>query len=369
MSLLVQLRGVGALVGRNLRIARRRPDLLVQAMAVPVVVVGLATVIFGASDAWPVAVVDRAGSPASQRVVAAIEDVRGATGPYFRVVETDADRAERLVDEGRLHLVVTIPADVETTRAIETTTFNINTDAMKNVRLRLSAAANAVDAQADTDVHAVIDKVKAQDVTRTAFMGASAVLLALLLGAALISANVYAVEVEHRTAKELALSPLGPHAAGVGAALTGWTLAWVTALPTALVALALGARVDPRQVLLAGLVVAPAVLAAAGVGVWVAARLRVHRAIQPTIILVAIGSYFASGGFVPVPGLPPLARALATWWPPAYVFEWANPVLHGFRDMPSTGALLAVGAGAVLGVVLAAGAARRDLGRRHAQGQ
>ncbi|MBO3102312.1 ABC transporter permease [Cellulomonas fengjieae] len=369
MSLLAQLRGVGALVGRNLRIARRRPDLLVQTMAVPVVVVGLASVIFGATDAWPVAVVDRADSPASHRVVAAIEDVSGATGPYFRVVETDPARAGRLVEDGRLHLVVTIPAEFDTSRTLETTTFNINTDAMKNVRLRLSAAANAVDAQADTDVRATIDKAKAQDVTRTAFMGASAVILALLLGAALLSANVYAVETEHRTTKELALSPLGHHVAGVGAALTGWVLTWATAVPTALVALALGTRVDARQVLLAALVVAPASLAAAGVGVWVAARLRVHRAIQPTIILVAIGSYFASGGFVPVPGLPPLARALATWWPPSYVFEWANPVLHGFRDAPSAGALVAVGAAAALGVVLAARAAQRDLRRSHAQGQ
>lgn len=40
-----------AVTRRNLIVALRRPDLLIQTMAVPVVVLGLASIIFGATDA------------------------------------------------------------------------------------------------------------------------------------------------------------------------------------------------------------------------------------------------------------------------------------------------------------------------------
>ncbi|MFC4554007.1 ABC transporter permease [Georgenia faecalis] len=367
---MTRIRAALAVVVRNLRIAGRRADLVVQAVAVPVVVLGLASIIFGASDAWPVGVVDESDTPQSRMVVRALEDTRGATGPYFRSITDDQEHAERLLHEGRLHLVVTIPDDFPVHHQIETSTYNINTDAMKNVRLRVTTAANLHDQLTAADgVTAYLDKARAQDVSRTAFMGGSAVVLALLLGAALLSANLYALESEHRTRKEIALSPLGASQAATGAALAGWLLSFLAAVPTALLALAFGTRATLPDLAQTLLIVLPAGLVAAGLGVLIAVGLRTHRLIQPTLILLALGSYFAGGGFIPVPALPPLARTIAAGWPPSYVFEWANPVLHGFRDAPSAVALAGAGLAAVAALAAAMGAARRDYRTAAAPGQ
>ncbi|WP_407319301.1 hypothetical protein UQW22_02670 [Isoptericola halotolerans] len=116
-------------------------------------------------------------------------------------------------------------------------------------------------------------------------------------------------------------------------------------------------------------IVLPAIVATAGVGVLAAVLLGTHRAIQPVLILLALGSYFASGGFVPVSGLPPLARAVNTWWPPSYVFEWANPLLHGFTSRPSAAVVAAAVVAAALAVILAAVATQRANRRKVTHGQ
>ncbi|QOR69438.1 ABC transporter permease [Ruania alkalisoli] len=358
--MLTHLHALAAVFARNLRIARRRPELLVQTMAVPVVVLALASVIFGANDAWPIAVVDEAETAHSRQFVETVTETRGPTGSYFRIVETEADAAAELLHAGRLQLVVTVPADFSETGAVEIATYNINSDAMKNVRLRVTTTANAFDGATNAhQVAAIIDRVKPVDVPRTAFMGGSAVILALLLGAAMIAANLYAVDSEHRTEKEIALTPLGSYVAGLGAAAAGFVLAAVAAIPTALVALAFGTRVGVQELLLAAAIVLPATAAAAGVGVVVAAYLRTHRMIQPALIMAALGSYFASGGFISVSALPPLARAINTWWPPSYVFEWSNPLLHSFADRPGLAEVAAVVGAAVVAMALAALAAQR----------
>ncbi|WP_278313971.1 ABC transporter permease [Lolliginicoccus levis] len=368
--MMTSLRALTAMITRNLRIALRRPELLVQTMAVPVVVVALASVIFGASNSWPIAVLDQAQSSESRQFAQAIADTQGPTGPYFDIIETDSTAAAEQLQDGRLHLAITIPADFDDTRAVEIATYNINTDAMKNVRLRVSTTANLYDTATNADqIVALIDKERAEDVPRTAFMGGSAIILALLLGAALISANLYAVDSEHRTEKEIALTPLGSYIAGLGAAAAGWLLAFVAAVPTVLVALAFGTRAGPDEILRTAMIVLPSLAAAAGAGVLIAVGLRTHRVIQPTLILLALGSYFASGGFISVSALPPLARGINTWWPPSYVFEWSNPLLHGFESRPALAAVASVSAAAVLGLALAAIAAQRASRRNVAHGQ
>ncbi|WP_187774219.1 ABC transporter permease [Lolliginicoccus suaedae] len=359
------IHALAAMITRNLLIALRRPELLVQTMAVPVVVVALASVIFGASNSWPIALVDEDSSTGSHQFAQVINDTQGPTGSYFDIIETDARKAAELLHEGRLHLVITIPPGFDDTGIVEVATYNINTDAMKNIRLRVTTAANLYDSATNADqIAAIIDRERAEDVPRTAFMGGSAIILALLLGAALISANLYAVDSEHRTEKEIALTPLGSYIAGLGAAAAGWILAFVAAVPTVLVALAFGTRAGPGEVLQTSLVVLPAMAAAAGAGVLIAVRLRAHRVIQPVLILLALGSYFASGGFISVSALPPLARAFNAWWPPAYVFEWSNPLLHGFESRPGLAAIAAVSVAAFLGIGLAAAAAQRASRRK-----
>ncbi len=359
-----------AVVRRNLAIATRRKDLIVQTVAVPIVVLTLASIIFASGDAWPVAVVDKDGSTESARFLEALHDTEGALGPYYDVVETDEDSAAEQVAEGRLQLVVEIPAGFSASNTVEVTTYNINTDTMKNVRLRLTTTANLYDEVSGADqLHATIAKARAEDVPRAAFMGGSAIILALLLGSTLIAANIFAMEEEIRTTKELVLTPLGAPLGAVGAALSACLLAVATAIPTAVTAVLFGFRPDPAGLAGAFLIVGPAMLAAGGLGVMLAQLMRTHRAIQPVVIMAAIGTYFAAGGFIPVGGLPPAARQFASVWPPSYVFEWSNPVVHGFERGTSWWALGALAAAVATGLALAWWAGLRETRRPARSGQ
>lgn len=357
-------------IRRNLAIARQRPDILVQSGLVPIVLLTLAAIIFGGSDDWPVAVIDESQSEYSRQFVDAIERVQGESGPYFRIIEKNPERAADLIEAGRLHLVLTIPPQFAETRRVDALTYNINTDAMKNVRLRTTAAVEHLEHdQGARLVSYKLDKVKPVDVSRNAFMAGSAVFLALMLGSMLIAANLFAIEEEGRTRKEILLSPLGCVPAALGAALSALPLAILVALPTLLVAYLFGLRVESMPGLRASLVLLPAMLALSGAGVWVAHILRQHRAIQPAIILMALASYFAAGGFVSVPGLPPAARAFSSVWPPSYVFELANPLLHGFQESVSIMELTVFSLAAIFGLLLAIYAGRREMYKTVGGGQ
>lgn len=361
--------GLAVLV-RDLRIARRRPDLVVQAVAVPVVVLALAGIIFAADDAWPVALVDEAGGPAAAAVRQTVEETRGVTGPYFEVVETDADDAAHLVAAGRLHAVVRVPRDFARSGVVEVTTYNINTDAMKNVRLRLVQAANALDERGGTQRVGVDMRLDGpRVVTRGGYMGGTALVLALLLGSMLITANLVALEQEARTAREFILTPLGAATGTVGAMAAGVVLALPAAGATGLVAWLMGFRAEPGDLARAAAVVVPAMVASAGAGALLANLLRTHRAIQPVVILSALAGWFATGGFVPVAGLPPAARAVSTVSPPSYVYEWTASLVHGFDARMGAAAATALAAAAVGGVLLAVAAGRREQRRPAVQGQ
>jgi ABC-type polysaccharide/polyol phosphate export permease len=180
---------------------------------------------------------------------------------------------------------------------------------------------------------------------------------------------LYAIDDEHRTGKEMALSPLGAQHAASGAAVAGALLSLAAAFPTLVVAMMLGLRATPADAAKAALIVLPAALVAAGLGVLTAVGLRTHRLIQPVIILLALGSYFASGGFIPVTGLPPLARHIAPFWPVSYIFGWANPVLHGFEPGPPTWTVAATSTAGAVVLAAAMVAARADRGQHPAQGQ
>lgn len=358
-----KLRAVLATHRRNLCLLRGDPSMVAQAVLVPIVVLLLCAVLFGGGgDDWPVAVIDRSGTEESQALVRAIEQTRSNVSPYFDIIETDAGRAEDMLARGRLQLAITIPPEFPDEQVVTTSTYNINSDAMKNLRLRVLDALNAYEHD-DGRLPLAVDlrPVRPSDVPREAFIAGGATLLALFFGAALIAANLFALEEESRTSQEMLLTPLGNHWGALGVALTATTVAYATALPTfALGWLGFALRPPPSGLALVALFLLPLMVAFAGVGVMLAQLLRRHRSVQPVVILTAIATFFAGGGFVSVAGLPPVARAFATVWVPSRVFEWANPVLHGFADgFPAIQwlwAVVAAAAGAGLVII----AARRE---------
>ena len=358
------------MITKDLRQWRRDRQAMIGALALPLVLMIFAAILFGfGGDEWPIGLVVEGNGPEAQRLAQTIENLQGDISPYFRIITRDAATAKELIEAGRLHMVITIPSDFDTrlsageTPVIHTQVFNIATDVTKNVRLRLERAIQEYLAAEDKAPVTIAQyKTRAEDVWRRAFIAGGGLVLALLIGASLNTAIIVAREWERNTIKELRLAP-----AALAAMVTGKLIAGLVAtamnIGVALVVAVVffGLRIPPdRWLALLGIGFGVAI-AAAGIGLGVGAALRDYRTVQPLLGVVMAGSFFASGGYGSVSTLPPAVRTFNMFWPPAYVFETMQAVMHMavLPDLSSVSIALPLAAG--LGVAFGAWMVRRAM--------
>jgi ABC transporter, inner membrane subunit len=355
---------IGAVVRKDLRQWARDWQALVGPMLIPLVLMLLCGILFGfGGDEWNIGLVNEGSGPHAAAFEQEIRDLRGDIGPYFRVVTTDAGRAGRLVAEGRLQLTITIPEDFDERieaggiPVLRTQVYNINTDMMKNARLRLTRAVQdyaAAHAPGAAPVTVTQTTTRADDVRRRAFIAHSAVILAIMVGSALNAAIMVAREWEHRTVEEIRLAPRPLADLTVGTLLAGVVAGMITALLAFAVAVAVfGVRIPIGRLPVLLAIAGSVSVACAGVGIAIGAWLRDYRAVQPLLMITFAGSFFASGGFSSVPTLPRGVQVFDRFWPISHVFETMQAQAW-MVDPPSAapmlvGSLLAAAAGAGLG--------------------
>ncbi|WP_019548490.1 ABC transporter permease [Streptomyces sulphureus] len=339
---------------RNLALLRRQKSLLIQAAIVPIAMLILSTLVYGGfGDAYAIGVVNQSDSKAAQKLEQQLHDAESDITPLFDVVTDDYDEARSLVDRGRLHTVVVIPPDYSSNYRLEVRNYNVNTDAMKNTKGRLQLVLNQADVPgAELRITNEMEGAQPHDVWRSAYLGGSAVLLALFFGAMLIAANLFLLERENSTHKEIMLTPLNPVVAGLANVLS----ALVVSTGLSLVPLGLSYwmaefKADFWHVLMTYVGMLPVMVACAGLGIFAGHFLKSFRAAQPIITIGAMTTFFVSGGFNLVGYLPPAARAFSEWWPFSRIFSWFNPLLHGFDGL-GTGKIVALLVAAVIGVLL-----------------
>jgi len=357
-------------VSKDMKQWARDRQALFAPLLLPIVLMFIATVLFGfGGDQWNIGLVDKSGGSYAASLTQAVENSESNITPYFNIVTRDQDEAQRLVEDGRLHLVITIPEGFDQviangqTPTLETSVYNINTDMMKNARLRLYRVIQDWGAELGRSP-ITIDQIttRPDDIWRRSFIGGSAVVLAIMVGAALNSALIIAREWEHRTAKELQLAPRARTGIIAGKIVAGLLAGMVSTAITLLFATTIfGLRIPPERIpmllLYAGLVA----IGFAGLGIAVGAWLKDYRAVQPLILVTLAGSFFAAGGFSSVPTLPAGVRAFDQYWPPSWAFEIINN--HTFMATPPdpTQPLILLGLLSVAGVAVGAMAARRQL--------
>ncbi len=315
-------------------------------MLIPLVLMVIATLLFGAGgDEWNVALVVEGTGPEATKLAQTVESVEGNLGPLFRIITRDADEAAWLVEQGRLQMVITIPADFDARLSakdaaaeeaaakeavIETQVFNINTDMMKNVRLRLDRAIQTYLADRGEAVVVIVQETtRPQDVFRRSFIAGGAVILALLVGAALNTAIMVAREWERSTVKEIRLAAGAAPALVLGKLGAGLAATAVNVALTLTVAVTLfGLRIPPDRWLPLLAIGGAVSVIAGGVGLAVGALAPDYRILQPLLLVTAAGSFFAAGGYGSVATLPPLVRILDSFWPPSYAFETMQQLMH-----------------------------------------
>lgn len=322
---------ISAINRRNIKLLLRQKQFLVAPFIMPVVIMILTALIMGAGgDDWPVGFVNESDSEESKEFIQTLESVHSNITPYFSIKEMEYEQASNLVKEGRLQMLIRIPDDFAASNTVYTETFNINTDMMKNVRLRLEHAA-LKHHEINNELHAAPELIteKKEDVWREAFIAGSTVLLALMFTATLTAANLFSFDIENRTEKEISLSPLSNVLSGIGIIITSALLALASAISTLLVGMfAFG--LEPNHLFMILIGVIPVLIACAILGIVIAHFLRRYQVIQPMIIVTFMATFFGAGGYSSVASLPPSARAFSEVWGFSYVFEWFNPILHNF---------------------------------------
>lgn len=361
---------VRATIAKDLRLWARDRQAMLAPMLLPIVLMFIATVLFGAGgDQWNIAVVNKSHGPQAAAFVQEIEDSRSNISSYFTIVTTDEAEGTKLVKEGRLQLMVTVPADFDRTIAagqsptLQTRTFNINTDMMKNARLRLDRVLQDWGATQGLSPVTIDQKTtRPNDVWRRAFIGGSASILAIMVGAGLNTAIIIAREWEQDTHKEIRLAPRAQAALIAGKLIAGIISGAIVTILTLTLAITLfGLRIPPDRIPLLIAYAGLTALASAGIGLAIGAWLRDFRAVQPILIVALAGSFFASGGFSSVPTLPPTARAIDNWWPIAHVFETLNNHAHMAQAPAATLPLIGFTTAALIATAIGAMTTHRRL--------
>ncbi|HLQ72224.1 MAG TPA: ABC transporter permease [Bacillota bacterium] len=320
-----------AIYKRNLKLLRRQKQLLVAPFLLPIVVLILVSTIMGGSDDWAIGLMDKSDTDSSHALVDSLGDIHSKIAPYFTVVETDPVKAESAVREGRLQMAITIPEDFDDTNKVYTETYNINTDMMKNVKLRLEhGLLKEMDDRGDLKMKTKLQTEKPYAIPRSAYFAGSAILLSLMLSATIVAANLFSFDRENRTRKEILLTPVNLHAAGYGIMLASGTVAILASIPTLLLGV-FAFKLELNHVIQVYAVMIPVIVMCATLGMIIAHYLKHFHVIQPIIIITFIGTFFATGGFAEISMLPPIARGFSDFWLFSYVFEWLNPLIHGFN--------------------------------------
>lgn len=133
--------------------------------------------------------------------------------------------------------------------------------------------------------------------------------------------------------------------------LASGTVAILASLPTLLLGV-FAFQLDLHHLTQVYLVMIPVIFMCAALGMVVAHFLKRFHIIQPITIITFIGTFFAAGGFAGVSMLPPIARGFSTVWLFSYIFEWLNPLLHGFSTHLSALQYVLVILSGIVGILL-----------------
>lgn len=208
----------------------RDPLLLALSMMVPLVFVAVFALVIHTSATNPIAVAANGDGEHTQRLVEVLHEIGTEDGPYFDVTTTDPDQARIDFGRGRVPGILHLPSDLDRRldagrdARVTLEVFNLDSDVVKNLELRVSHAIAALDDGSGGDIATTFAEtsVLPAEIPMQRYVATALLVFAVIYLAMLNTGMVVAGEWEQRTAKPVVLSPLGfgPFIAGK----------WLTAL-------------------------------------------------------------------------------------------------------------------------------------------
>lgn len=359
-----------AIVKKDLAVWVRRPVALIVTV-VPALVLVLVLVLQAAAvGSMPVAVVDQ--DPGGAAASAFVRSTLTFNG--FRARVMTAQAAEAAFDRLEVAAVLTVPPGFSAALAagahpqVLWQVRNFNLDTTNDLRRGLpdvvaaflasgGAGPNPVAVSVhETDLHAHEPSLVAYQLVP--------VLALLLLQAGVVNAGLAAVaEWEKGSVKELLLSPVPPLQVVAGKVAAGLIASLAVGLVAVGAGVGAGLLLPPSPLHAAMALAAMALLAcfAAGVGVALAAGLRVQDRVIPVSINLAFYLFFLGGGITALAYLPEWLHGLARVMPLTYATGLLRGALLYGGDTGAPRQLLVLGLFAALGVAAGVPALRRGL--------
>lgn len=285
----------------------------------------------------PTAVVMEDNGPYAQQFVAAMGGARS-----FIIQQTSADEARRLMEQGRIVAIVTVPAAFDSALqngqpvSLPVLVNNLNVDYTNDIRRAVPLAITSFYAQAFPDqvvVRATESDVHAQDTDYIQYLSVSIVVVSLLISGLLQAGTNAAREYESGTIKELLLAPASRWAIEVGKVVGAFALCVLSSgVVLGVVVLILGVRPLNWSEVLGDTVLV--LLTFVSLGLLVGTLVRRRTSVIPLSIGLSLPVFFISGAFGPVQWGTPAISLISQLQPVYYAIAVFQHAFHGFQTTP-----------------------------------
>ncbi|MCA1648584.1 MAG: ABC transporter permease, partial [Chloroflexi bacterium] len=275
--------------------------------------------------------------PYAQQFLSALQ-----TSHSFIIQQTDAANAQRLMAQGRIVAIITLPANFDAALqsgeavSLPVAINNLEVDYTNDIRRAVPLAITSFYAQAFPDqvvVHAQEIDLQSHDTGYIEYLSVSIVVVSLLVGGLLQAGSNAAREYETGTIKELLLSPASRWAIEAGKVLAAVALNILSAgLVLAVVVLVLGV-VPMHWAELVGFTLL-VTLAFVALGLLIGTLVRSRIAVVPLSLGLALPVFFISGAFGPVQWGAPVLALVAQLEPVYYAIAVFQYAFHGFVTTP-----------------------------------
>lgn len=341
----MMLAATSAVLRKDLVDAVRNPPFLSLSVFVPLVFVGIFTLVIHTSATNPVAVAADGDGPHTERFVETLREMHTADGPYFDLITTDPDEAGAAYQRGDVPGVIHLPpnfdaaVDSQASAPVLLQVYNIDSDGTKNLELRLSHAVHLFNSHHLEGEGLVVEEssVFPTDIPMRRYFGTALLMFSIIFLAMMNTGTLVANEWEQRTAKAVVLSPVGfmPLLVGkwLGAAvLTLGGLAVVAAVVTAMLDLPL-TRIGIPGVLVFALLFAYG----ASLGALLGVKLKNSLLLVPASAVISIMHLLLAGFESYIRGFAHGGPLLALWrvgaiWPVSSLTDAVRFQIEGIAD-------------------------------------
>ncbi|NHJ12645.1 MAG: ABC transporter permease [Candidatus Thorarchaeota archaeon] len=229
--------------------------------------------------------------------------------PSLRLMEMDADAANRLFENGEILLVITIPNGFEQalqtnqSTSIHIRVNNAHEDMTKNLRMPIIRKLDIFYQTYLSDDASVVFNVELLNEytpPRLAYMAWTVIVYGVSFGGMFLAASAVAQEYEQNTLEELALSNQSPFGIYAGKMLSGAALSYICVPAVLLLGWGLYGVLPKGDLFTFLMMTFPLAIFTAGLGVILGSLVRNSVYVVPICALVALFYWITGGGIAPL---------------------------------------------------------------------